>query len=847
MQIGVEQIKKLRGKSWREIQTRSKQEFAKWNERWLGIGTTEMSDAALYRAINPLYANGTGEGSSALILERLQSLLHPNRKGNTNPLVPAFAYRDTIIAIMHSRFQEASRTIIDRANRATEGRFSLLGFKDLYFGNPIDWHLEPVSGRRTGLNHWSRIDYLNPDVVGDKKITWELNRHAHFITLGQAYWLTNDEKYACTFISQVTSWMDANPPNQGINWASSLELAFRSIAWIWALNFFAVSPQLSQQFMARMVKFLIAQGRHIESYLSHYFSPNTHLTGEALGLLYLGAALPELQRARVWQTLSLKILLEQLPIQIRRDGIYFEQATYYHRYTVDFYLHLLILAEMQGWVLPAEAKDRIARALDYLMWMTRPDGTSPLIGDDDGGRLVHLNHREPNDFRDSLAIGAAIFSRGDWKYVAGDETVEMLWLCGPEMLRRYDQLEVKVPTSNSKAFGDSGFFIMRDDWRRDSSCVQIDCGLHGVYSCGHSHADALAFDYAAKGTTWLVDTGTFTYTGDVAARNQFRETVAHNTVTVDGLSQSVPNGVFSWKETATSNPQAFISEKSFDYFSGSHDGYKRLVDPVVHKRSILFVKQNGNREPLEYLMVRDNFEANSFHDYRLYYHLTPSCRAVVCEKQIHVSNPDGNRLIISAFSENDTKVKIEMGCVSRVYGKRETAPVGIIEISGKGDREVMSFILPFTAKQHGTHVERQPTNVANTGAFTVTGKDLYDIVIAGNGIASVQCQKLRATASMAWARFMKGKLARLCLVQGKEIEVSEGITLRSAEKVKHCVIQTQDDHLEITIEGTSRFELVTAEPWQQIVIGKSSFHLEPNQRQISFVQNGGEWRMENSR
>jgi len=847
MQIGVKQIKKLRGKSWREIQTRSKQEFAKWNERWLGIGTTEMSDAALYRAINPLYANGTGEGSSALILERLRTSLHSNRKGYPNPLLPAFAYRDTIVAIMHSRFQEASRAIIERANRAIEGRFALLGFDDLYFGNPIGWHLEPISGRRTGLDHWSRIDYLNPNVVGDKKITWELNRHAHFITLGQAYWLTNDEKYASAFIAQAVSWMDANPPNQGINWASSLELAFRSIAWIWALHLFAESPQLSQQFMARMVKFLIAQGRHIESYLSHYFSPNTHLTGEALGLFYLGAALPELQRARVWQSLGLRILLEQLPIHIRRDGIYFEQATYYHRYTVDFYLHLLILAEMQGWRLPAEVKSRIALSLDYLMWMTRPDSTSPLIGDDDGGRLVHLNHREPDDFRDSLAIGATMFARGDWKYVAGDETVEMLWLCGPELLGRYDHLEPKIPTGKSKAFVDGGFFVMRDGWQRDSSNVQIDCGQHGVYSCGHSHADALAFDYTAKGTTWLVDTGTFTYTGDIVARNQFRETDAHNTTTVDGLSQSVPGGVFSWKETATSIPHEFITAKSFDYFSGSHDGYKRLADPVLHKRSILFAKQNGNSEPLEYLMVRDNFETLHYHDYRIYYHLTSSCRAVVSDKQIRVSNADGNRLIIYAFSESNTEVKIERGWVSRVYGKRDAAPVGIIEISGTGDQEVMSFILPFTAKQHGTHVERQPTNVANTGAFTVTGKDLYDIVIAGNGIASVQCQKLRAIASMAWARFMKGKLARLCLVQGKEIEVSEGITLRSAEKVKHCVIQTADDHLEITIEGTTRFDLVTAEPWQQIVIGKCNFQLEPNQRQITFVQQGSEWRMANSR
>jgi len=73
------------------------------------------------------------------------------------------------------------------------GKFDLLGFKDLSFGSPIDWHLEPLSGKRAPLIHWSRLDYLNADLAGDKKIVWELNRHQYFSTLGQAYCLSGDE------------------------------------------------------------------------------------------------------------------------------------------------------------------------------------------------------------------------------------------------------------------------------------------------------------------------------------------------------------------------------------------------------------------------------------------------------------------------------------------------------------------------------------------------------------------------------------------------------------------------------------------------------------------------------
>src|SRR5262245_4141757 len=82
---------------------------------------------------------------------------------------------------------KAPKKTIERADRICDGKFDLLGFTNLSFGNPIDWHFEPVSGKRIPLEHWSKLDYLDAGVAGDKKITWELNRHQYFMKLGQAY------------------------------------------------------------------------------------------------------------------------------------------------------------------------------------------------------------------------------------------------------------------------------------------------------------------------------------------------------------------------------------------------------------------------------------------------------------------------------------------------------------------------------------------------------------------------------------------------------------------------------------------------------------------------------------
>jgi hypothetical protein len=847
MSVSIAQLKKLRGKDLREVRVRGKQELAKLGERLLGSGTTEMSDGALLNEIHASSRNGSGEGTSLLILERIRSFAtgaQPTSRAQT--FFPSLIQRDPLAAIMKKRFPAERRALIERANRAIAGRFDLLGFSDISFGSPIDWHLEPTTGKRAPMDHWSKIDYLDASVAGDKKVTWELNRHAHFVTLGQAYRLTGDERYAEAFVLQASSWMDANPPKRGINWASSLELAFRSIAWVWALHLFSTSNHLTPKFVTRLFKCLVAHARHIESYLSYYFSPNTHLTGEALGLFYLGTALPEFNRSSRWRKMGLSILLEQLPIHIRQDGVYFEQTSYYHRYTVDFYTHLVALARACGLTLPAMVEERLSVALDHLMWMRRPDGTWPLIGDDDGGQLIKLGKRGADDFRDTLATGAALLGRGDWKHVAGDATVETLWLLGPDALARYDELDANAPAAQGRAFSDGGYYVMRDGWSEDDSFAIVDCGPHGASSCGHAHADALAMEFAAAGANWLVDPGTFTYTADANARNEFRETLTHNTVTVDGESQSVPDGPFSWKHIASATTHDFIAEESFNYFEGSHNGYERLTDPVTHERAVLFVKRSETHSSPAYLVIRDTMTARHCHDYAIRHHLGSRCRATMKDDRIEASHASGPRLSISAFGHAQPRARITQGAVSRVYGKRESAPVAVFEARAEGNQEFISFVLPLDAKNQNARVERQVIKGSSAEAFIVFFDKSYDVVITGNGATPVECKRLNAIAAMAWGRFVASKLVRACLVRGTSIEIKDSILFHSTETINHCVLQLDNDRVDISIEGGTRFELKTGEPKGKVVINGTAIALKPDQIRASFNKKSTGWELAES-
>jgi hypothetical protein len=478
-------IKKLKGLKMDEISVRFAQQVAILSER--GGWSRQASlptDEQLIGLLN------SGLNSKSALVEHV-------RLGNQSRFFPGLDTKDSSLAEFRRRWPNAERDIVAAADRITEGTFDLLGLHELKLGDKPDWHLEPLSGRRTPLRHWSQLDYLDADVAGDKKITWELNRHQYFLTLGRAYWLTGDERYAEVFVSHVTSWMDENPPKLGINWASSLEVAFRSIAWLWALRFFADAPSVNDDVVLRMLKFLYLHASHLETYLSTYFSPNTHLTGEALGLFYIGLLLPEFRDATRWRDLGLEILVSQLPRHVQPDGVYFEQSSYYHRYTTDFYIHLAILLRANELELPRELEPKLELLLDHLMYITRPDGTTPFFGDDDGGRLVFLDQRPANDFRSVLATGAAFFNRADYKFVAGEATEETLWLLGPEGLRAFDEIPAAPPAKQSVAFDDGGYYVLRDGWSPTANYLLFDCGPHGMANCGHAHADALAIELAA--------------------------------------------------------------------------------------------------------------------------------------------------------------------------------------------------------------------------------------------------------------------------------------------------------------------------------------------------------------
>ncbi len=537
-----------------------------------------------------------------------------------------------ICEILAERLPSQTRNIVASAEKICRHHFDLLGFEDLDYGAEIDWHLDLVHGRRAPREPWFKVKYLDFEQAGDSKITWELNRHQHWVTLAKAYRLTGNQKYADEIVTQWQHWHAENPYPMGINWASSLEVGFRSLSWMWVYFLLEDTPPMTPDLRREWLRALTISGRHIETYLSTFFSPNTHLLGEGVALFFLGVLFPEIPRAERWQERGWKIVLESAKKQVHRDGFYFERSTYYHVYALDLFLHARILAAINEVPIPPEFDETIVKMLDALCLLCRA-GVPPTIGDDDGGRLFDPRRNRVEHLLDPLGTGAILLARGDFKFLSGPMREETFWLLGAGGLREFEGLKSSAPSADSAALKDSGLYLMAD--AETGQQLVINAGSHGP---GHGHADALSVSLIRNGRALLIDPGTYEYVGDSGERAKFRGTGAHNTMVVDGFDQADPVGPFAWRNPPAVKVERWVAGQQFNLFSGSHNGYWRLPEPVTHQRWIFHRKG-------QFWLVRDVADGSGKHQLELTWHLGPVLSPVSTKDNLFADGEESLGLI----------------------------------------------------------------------------------------------------------------------------------------------------------------------------------------------------------
>ncbi|MGC2657053.1 MAG: alginate lyase family protein [Bryobacteraceae bacterium] len=474
------------------------------------------------------------------------------------PDAPLAGLPDPETVTARLRGTEFAATVERLADEILAHRFPIFGGV-IETGPVIDWRRDYPNHISSPLRYFRLVPYLDVTRVGDHKNVWELNRHQHLVLLAQAFRLTRRERYLREIEAQLESWWEQNPFQQGINWTSALEVAFRAHSWIWVHHLAGASLKLG----TRLFESLYQHGLHLENNLSFYFSPNTHLLGEAVVLHALGTLFPAFPRSRRWVDLGGRVVKEQMRRQVRDDGSHFEQSTYYQVYALDMFLYHAMLEP------PPEAYRRKLAAMgDFLEAMLGPDRSLPFLGDDDGGRWFHPYGTRDRFGRATLATCSTLLSPKEWRFDTADLHEQAAWWLGRTSGIGHGQTE-------SHIFRDCGLAV----WQSDSHQVIIDAGGFGPGRAGHSHSDALSLTVTANGHVILSDSGTYTYVGDPMLRDKFRGSAAHSAIRIDGHDQATSAGPFWWADAGKVEVR-LISEACVDA-QCSYSGF-------VHRRIVRF-------------------------------------------------------------------------------------------------------------------------------------------------------------------------------------------------------------------------------------------------------------------
>jgi uncharacterized heparinase superfamily protein len=482
-----------------------------------------------------------------------------------------------------------------------------------------------------------------------------------------------------------------------------MDVAIRLVNWIWAYHFFARSSEFDAEKKIMFLKSVLSHAQFVTENLEYYgeFSDN-HYVSNIVALAIVGILFPDFKPAEKWKRIGLQGVFDEIVSQVHADGVHFEGSISYHRLVLEMFVSALILCVKNGIEVPKGVWHRLEKMFEFVLHYTKPDGQVPQIGDTDNGRLQVLSSDSTMDHRYLLAIGAVLFQRSDFKAAAGRFSEEAFWLLGEQGLKSFDAIKNESTAVSSKAFGQGGFYFLRNQ----QHYMAVRCAPNGRRGIGnHSHNDALSFELYAYDKSFIVDPGTYVYTPEPAWRNVFRSTAYHNTLMVDGeeINRISPD-LFQLMNDASPVVNKWDSTQQKDFLDAEHNGYKRLMKPVTHRRQFYFDKTQN------YWVIRDLITGNGQHALSWYFHFDAGIDLIIRNGvTVETLCNEGANLILQATDSQPVWLELEKGWVSPSYGLKKNACVAKYWYTANLPTSITFILYPYPGEPGSSSI---PTTVA---------------------------------------------------------------------------------------------------------------------------------------
>lgn len=600
------------------------------------------------------------------------------RRREAEPLAPAAAQSDATSRRLAEEAPSASEPVLAAARAVAGGTFDLLGSGPVQLGAEPDWHADFKSGKRWDRTYSLEIP-VSPGQGHDIKVPWEISRLQHLPTLGLASTLSGEAGFREQGIRHIASFIKENPVYRGVNWSCTMDVAIRAAQILVAEGYLRGSGD--ERFWGEVLKSLVLHARFILDNLEDGPVRGNHYLSDLAGLYLCGLGLGEFREAGPWREFALARLSGEMQRQVTGDGIDYEASLSYHAFVTEMFLFPALLAAEKGSPFPDPYLKRLEAMVEAVATLIRPDGTLPQMGDNDDGRflIVSQYYRSRRDWRPLLALGSYCFRRPEWLPLAGDAWVDGAWLLGDRFLRwrassgpssgsarSTGAPSAGAPTASPgfrcRAFPEAGIYQL------GAGDVQMVVDAGGVgqgNNGGHAHNDTLAFDLYAFGEEVLPDRGTGAYTPDLAQRNRFRSTLAHNTIQVDESEiNPFPDEPFRLIPADAPRVLGWRQKERYACLRAEHLGYRRLPSGIVHRRAVLLDRARRTFE------VEDRLIGGGRHRFVSSFHLAPGWSAIVAgDGWTAQSRKDGPVLrLLWRRRPEGSRVQVEEDLHSPSYG-----------------------------------------------------------------------------------------------------------------------------------------------------------------------------------
>ena len=398
-----------------------------------------------------------------------------------------------------------------------------------------------------------------------------------------------------------------------------------------------------------------------------FYSRHTnHGIEQARVLAVIADFFPDDPRSQSRMALAMDRLVDELDFAFTQEGVHVENSPGYHVYACLSFLKIRdYFPEAELALLADRIDELMPRAIRYLVHVSRPDGSLPVIGDT-------VAEPVPTYFRRYRATRDYAHLR----YAATD---------GAE----------GVPSPQTTAlYPKAGYFIARDAWYPPGEGRKA---FHLIFRCGyrsryHRHDDDLNLVLYCDGEDWLVDSGAYNYAEQDPVRRYMRSKWAHNVPVVAGAAADR----WEWDPPPTSLPLLRIPSTraitSVRGVSHSYPGHVAMRDLHVHPVARTFtvvdsLVQPGKPVPRDYLSL---------------WHV-PSDKVVRIEEQqvIVESRASGRRLVVDNLGRRATRIGlvdpdipgVEGAVVSRAANRKEPAHLVAFEWSASHLHSMLRFRL----------------------------------------------------------------------------------------------------------------------------------------------------------